>query len=627
MPQARPWVEALERRDLLSTTLGLTPLVQVSDPSPLGSYTPPGGQYFPDSEVEPQISVDPTNAAHAVAVWQQDRYSGSGARALVVSVSSNAGAAGGATWTAPAAIPGFDGSVPTSAYQRYSDPWVSFAPNGDLYASALAFSFSAGFPTTSAILASKSTDGGLTWSAPATLVANPVPPGSDPEDLLNDKEAITADPTDPSGKTAYVIWDRLNQPSDNANFNAYHGFGFRADTLFAKTTDGGATWDTRVLFAPQANEEWIGHSIVVMPTTSAHPGRLVDLFSLEQGSGSQGLKSARNKLAVIYSDDGGATWSGPVIVGDQFDLAVTDPDTGAAVRVGEPLPDFAVDPINGNLYAVWLDARFSNYKADGVVFAMSSDGGLTWSAPIQVNQTPTDIAVGNQQAFVPSVAVNSDGTVAVTYYDFRKNTPAAGVPTDYWLVHASGSFTDPASWSADEKRLTCASFNMENAANTGRGYFLGDYAGLAAAGKSFYALFAQAGTGASDPSNIWFRDPPPAESPAASAASSTVAPSGGISAAGPIAADAWTGLAAGTLAENLSGPPRAGLPGTGGRQASADWLPPRASDTGPLPGPAAQSVGVPPSRDAAGTALAGGEALVDALFSDGWDDPPTRSID
>ncbi len=51
---------------------------------------------------------------------------------------------------------------------------------------------------------------------------------------------------------------------------------------------------------------------------------------------------------------------------------------------------------------------------------------------------------------------------------------------------------------------------MENAAPTSRGYFLGDYQGLAAAGTSFYALFAQAGSSAANPSDIWFRDPPPA---------------------------------------------------------------------------------------------------------------------
>jgi hypothetical protein len=160
---------------------------------------------------------------------------------------------------------------------------------------------------------------------------------------------------------------------------------------------------------------------------------------------------------------------------------------------------------------VWADGRFSNFTHEDIAFSMSTDGGKTWSDPIKVNQTPTTIPAGDQQAFTPSVAVNSDGTVAVTYYDFRNpDSVAAGLPTDYWLVHASRNFTDPTSWAANELRLTTASFNMENAAPTSRGYFLGDYQALAAAGQSFYALFAQAGAHSSNPSDIWFRDPPPA---------------------------------------------------------------------------------------------------------------------
>src|SRR5439155_5527362 len=111
-------VEQLETRAVLSG-LALTPLVQVSGASPLGTFIPPGGTTQIGSEVEPHLAVDPTNTAHAVAVWQQDRYTGSGARALVASVSYDADAAGGATWSAPTAITGFDGSVTSSAYQRY----------------------------------------------------------------------------------------------------------------------------------------------------------------------------------------------------------------------------------------------------------------------------------------------------------------------------------------------------------------------------------------------------------------------------------------------------------------------------------------------------------------------------
>lgn len=496
-------VEQLETRDVMSG-LALTPLVQVSGASPLGTFIPPGGTTQIGSEVEPHLAVDPTNTSHAVAVWQQDRYTGSGARALVAAVTYDADAAGGATWSTPTPITGFDGSVTTSPYQRYSDPWVSFAPNGDVYVSALAVSFSAGFPSTSAILVTQSTDGGATWAAaPTTLISTPVPPGTDPIDLLNDKESVTADPTD--SNYAYVVWDRLNHPSDNANFNAFHGFAFRGDTLLSRTTDGGVTWETpKIIFAPQANQQTIGHQIAVLPD-----GTLVDSFTLLNGSGNQSVKAAQNSLAVMRSTDKGVTWSAPIIGPTIQPLLVTDPDTGAPVRTGEILADFAVDPGNGNLYLTWSDARFSNFKHNDIAFSMSTDGGLTWSMPIKINQSPTSISDGNQQSFVPSIAVAADGTVAVTYYDFRNNTGSPGVPTDYWLVHADSAFTNPASWTSDEKRLTDASFDLE-LAPLSRGYFLGDYEGLAAGGNNFYALFTQTGSGADGQSNIWFRDPPPA---------------------------------------------------------------------------------------------------------------------
>ena len=56
---------------------------------------------------------------------------------------------------------------------------------------------------------------------------------------------------------------------------------------------------------------------------------------------------------------------------------------------------------------------------------MSTDGGFTWSTPIQVNQTPNTVPPIDRQAWNPTVAVAADGTVAVTYYDFRNNTAAA----------------------------------------------------------------------------------------------------------------------------------------------------------------------------------------------------------
>ena len=99
--------------------------------------------------------------------------------------------------------------------------------------------------------------------------------------------------------------------------------------------------------------------------------------------------------------------------------------------------------------------------------------------------------------------VGADVTVAVTYYDFRGNTPAP-LLTDYFVVHAirvsPTACLDPANW-VDERRLTNVSFDMRQAPFAG-GFFTGDYEGLANAG-SVFTPFSQPHAG--DPSSVFFR--------------------------------------------------------------------------------------------------------------------------
>jgi hypothetical protein len=462
-------------------------LQDVSVPSPFAdcaiSGVAAGGTNFLNSEVEPWVEVNPTNPMNVVAVWQQDRWSNGGARGLLTAFTHD----GGATWDTT--FPHFStcaGGTPANGgnYERSSDPWVTFSPNGDAYQISLSVNF-VNDPAT-AVLVSKSTDGGDTWSEPTTLVRDP---SAEAPFLFNDKESITADPN--NSRYAYAIWDRTRFPSDSANFNAQHAFSFRGDAIFSRTTDGGRTWDTRAIFVPQELKATIGHQIVVEPRGVAeHKGDLIDLFTLFQGSG---MNQPGSSLAMMRSTDKGATWSAPQVIHKiQFDGAF-DPDTGRAIRAEGFVPEVAVDPHNGNLYATWQDIRFSG--VDQIAFSMSTDGGDTWSKPIKVSQTPSSADPANEQAWVPAVDVADDGTIAVTYYDFRRNTSAPGVPTDHWMVHCHPSDTTTCAeaddW-GDELRLTDSSFDVEKLpfARGPFGYFVGEYEGLSSTGNTFRPLFA-----------------------------------------------------------------------------------------------------------------------------------------
>jgi Neuraminidase (sialidase) len=354
---------------------------------------------------------------------------------------------------------------------------VTFAANGDAYFISLSASADL---LTSAVLVSKSTNGGDTWSEPTTLISERS------AFHFNDKESITADPTNAS--SVYAVWDRSRFPSENADFNALHSAAFRGPATFSRTTDGGATWSApRNIMPTNANLFTIGNQVAVLPD-----GSLVDAFEFIHGSGRQPSPNQFTE-SLMRSTDKGLTWSNVIDISTDQSVPVRDPDTGAAVRAGEGLPDVAVDRQNGALYVVWSDSRFSGGLRDDVALSKSTDGGRTWSTPSKVNQTPVPVA-----AFTPSVEVAADGTVGVSYYDFRNNTRAPGALTDAFLAH---SHDGGATWA--ENRLTPTSFDIEQAP-VARGYFLGDYEGLTSAGSTFMPFFSTAVSAPTNPTDVFF---------------------------------------------------------------------------------------------------------------------------
>ncbi|MEO5701393.1 MAG: sialidase family protein [Casimicrobiaceae bacterium] len=418
--------------------------------------TPASGVLYLGGEVEPYLAVHPANPRHLVGVWQQDRWSNGGARGVATGISLD----GGRSWTRSTAAPAFSrctgGAAVGADYARATDPWVTFSPDGTVHQIAVAFNGPTfGLTASNAVLASRSADGGFTWSAPVALVR-------DARTAFNDKESITADPFD--AHYVYAAWDRLVQSGGGPAW-------------FARTVDGGATWEpARAIYDPGTQSQTLNNQIVVLAD-----GTLLDFFTRFDTTANNLLTAT---LAIIRSTDRGSNWSAPTIVAASLAVGVTDPDTGMPVRDAANIGAIAVGRDN-RIAVVWQDSRFSAGAYDGIAFAQSLDGGITWSAPVRINAAP------GTAAFIPTVKIADDGVIGVTYYDFRNNTAEPfSLPTDYWLTRS----TDGVVW---RETHVAGPFDLATAP-VAQGYFLGDYQGLVTAGSTFLPLFA-ATTG--DPAN------------------------------------------------------------------------------------------------------------------------------
>ncbi|ALG07271.1 hypothetical protein AOZ06_10365 [Kibdelosporangium phytohabitans] len=429
-------------------------LVRVSGPSPFPvacSESGPGTVY-PNAEVQPHLAVNPRNPAHLVGTYQQDRWSTVASQGVLAATSFD----GGRTWKR--SVPATSECSGGTDLKRATDSWVAVGPDSTAYLATLAMTKGFFEPGSEhAVQISRSGDGGLTWGT-ATVLAREGGPA-----VFNDLPAVTADPSDP--RLVYVTWTRIE---------LLGGTDFTGTTRLARSTDGGRTWEPpKVIHDPGRNNQTIANKIVVRPD-----GTLVNAYTryYPAAGGTFQLEAA-----VVRSSDKGRTWSAPSKVADITKAGVHDPGTGTPIRDGSSFVQVAAG--GRDLYTAWQDSRFGGGTRDGIVLARSSDGGVTWSAPVQVSA----------DAFAPALAVRRDGVVGVSYYDLRDNTSdPATLPANLRLATSR----DGVRWSGQR----VASFDYAGAPTVGQppSLYLGDYHGLVASGSAFVPLFPMAGK---DPAN------------------------------------------------------------------------------------------------------------------------------
>jgi tripartite motif-containing protein 71 len=441
------------------------PLVRVSGPSPYGHCAvAPLVKPARNTEAEVRLAIDPRTAgtSHAalIGVWIQD---------VGLGIAGASSFDGGATWT-ETALPFSRCTLHGLPFQYAGDPWISIGPDGTAYAIAESVngrrSKSEFHSTEDAIVTATSTDGGKTWTHAQAIRTLKSPGGTE----ADDKPTIAADPTHPG--VAYALWDTVSRRGITASM--------------AKTVDGGATWSQPSIVVPQVDfySAAAVHQLVIDP----HSDTLYDVFLYAREfpvyvprclkvKGRRQCHVVREShfisyLALVRSTDGGAHWSAPAVIADR--VSSIDFTYGNGVRTG---PDFdvAADPHSGRLYAVWEDGRFSGGKETQTVLSFSDDGGASWTPPERLSDLPS---------FMPAVAVNPTGTLAVSYYAMpRRMAATRAVPAVYWLQTSRDGehFEAPVALTGP--------FGTGAAPKVGPQHFIGDYQGLVADAERVYGLF------------------------------------------------------------------------------------------------------------------------------------------
>jgi hypothetical protein len=167
-----------------------------------------------------------------------------------------------------------------------------------------------------------------------------------------------------------------------------HGGG-AADIGYAISTDNGVSWSSGLLPGITTFQGG-GSNSAVSDTNVAYDAKHgVWLIS------SLPISSTNIQVIVSRSRDGGATWANPVLVTQNPGL-----DKNWLVCDSN-----ATSPHYGNCYMEWDD----NNNGNLIYMSTSSDGGLTWSAPLNPSGMPHGL--GGQPLVQPS------GKVIVPYLE------------------------------------------------------------------------------------------------------------------------------------------------------------------------------------------------------------------
>jgi hypothetical protein len=337
---------------------------------------------------EPDIEVDPTDPDHMVA--SSNDYDSNGDQFYTTFD-------GGQSWTT--------GDMSRASADRTgSDPVTSFDPKHDtvIHTSLSYLLNKHGVAVDGDLVASISTDGGVTWGDPVTVAGGS---GTELNGIFNDKPWVVTDTNPDSdwyGRT-YVTWSR---------FLSRKGTPIESPIFEAHSDDGGHTWTAPkeisgvnaafCTFQEQGPAGQCDEDQFSVPTVGPD-GTLTVAFENDQHQAAwEPGDKFESQYLVVQSRDGGATFSQPVHVVDledgtrDYPLSVLQDQTlsGVQFRVNSA-GDVVASPNDGRLFLVFSDNRAGVHDVpkpvtNTNVYLMTSEDGSSWQGPFGVDTGPGD---------------------------------------------------------------------------------------------------------------------------------------------------------------------------------------------------------------------------------------------
>jgi hypothetical protein len=316
---------------------------------------------------------------------------------------------GGCTWTDGKLLPGF----PSSSSEIVSDVTFAFGPGNRAYVAVL---FDGIETPESGIAVSTSLDGGQTFGKPTKVYEDLT------GNIFSDKPWIAVDDTHgPTRGNVYVAWS-YDYGTGCGNGNpCFEELAFSRSRNGGKTfspvqlVEGNAPFCTNIVPSRPAGSTRCDAALGATPAVEPDGTLAIAYAYMDILGGFPNHQNIPTKMLVITSQDGGKTWTTPVLVATIHDTpGYLLPDRFRNFS----LPGFAASPNSSHdLYLVWNDERQGQAE---IVLTASHDGGQSWSAPILVNDDPPGDGANHAQ---PAIAVAPNGAVSVTFFDTR-NDPA-----------------------------------------------------------------------------------------------------------------------------------------------------------------------------------------------------------